>query len=163
MLCYEIETDDFFKEISQDIDQKFDTSNFPKNHKSEIPTGKKSYRMKDETGGKIIEEFVGLRAKMYPYKMLEGKEEKKCKGVEKAAVKKITRCLFEGENKMMKMNTIRLRYYEIFTERLINKVALSCKDDKRNIQKDGVQTLAYGHCSRRDKSLCFILKGVIGQ
>ena len=45
--------------------------------------------MKDETGGKIIEEFVGLRAKLYSYKMFEGKEEKKCKGIKKVVIKKI--------------------------------------------------------------------------
>ena len=38
-LCYEIQTEDFFKDISQDFDQKFDTSNYPKDHKSGIPTG----------------------------------------------------------------------------------------------------------------------------
>ena len=42
---------------------------------------KKFGMMKDEAGGKIIEEFVGLRAKFYSYKMFEGKEEKKCKGI----------------------------------------------------------------------------------
>ena len=36
---------------------------------------------KDEAGGKVIDEFVGLRAKLYWYKMLEGRESKKCKGV----------------------------------------------------------------------------------
>ena len=35
--------------------------------------------MKDEAGGRIIEEFVGLRAKLYSYKMFEGKEEKNAK------------------------------------------------------------------------------------
>ena len=38
-LCYEIKTEDF-EDISQDVDQKFDTSNYPKYHKSGIPTGK---------------------------------------------------------------------------------------------------------------------------
>ena len=43
---------------------------------------------KDEAGGKVIDEFVGLRAKLYSYKMLEGEESKKCKGVKKSVVKK---------------------------------------------------------------------------
>ena len=36
---------------------------------------------KDEAGGKQIVEFVGLRAKLYSYKMLDGSEDKKCKGL----------------------------------------------------------------------------------
>ena len=77
-LCYEIETEDFFHDISGDVEEKFDTSNFPKDHPSGIPIMNKKVpgMMKDDAGGKIIEEFVGLRAKLYSYKMLEGKEEK---------------------------------------------------------------------------------------
>ena len=47
-LCYEIQTDDFFKDISQDVEQKFDTSNYPKDHKSEIPTGKNKKSNRDD-------------------------------------------------------------------------------------------------------------------
>ena len=36
---------------------------------------------KDGAGGKVIDEFVGLRANLYSYKMFEGEESKKCKGV----------------------------------------------------------------------------------
>lgn len=43
---------------------------------------------KDEAGGRIIEELVELRAKLYSYKMFKGKEEKKCKGVKKLVVKR---------------------------------------------------------------------------
>ena len=85
-LCYEIQTQDFFQDISADVEAKFDTSNFPKDHPSGIWTEKTKKvpgMMKDEAGGKIIEEFVGLRAKLYSYKMFEGKEEKKCKGIKK--------------------------------------------------------------------------------
>ena len=93
-LCYEIQTDDFFKDISKDVDQKLDTSNFDKNHKSGIATMKNKKvigMMKDEAGGKIIKEFIGLRAKLYFYKMYEGKEEakyevKKCKGIKKNVI-----------------------------------------------------------------------------
>ena len=77
----------FFKHISGDVEDNFDTSNFPKDHPSGIPVGKNQKNpgmMKDEAGGKIIEEFVGLRAKLYSYKMFEGKEEKKCRGIKKS-------------------------------------------------------------------------------
>ena len=88
-LCYEIETEDFYEDISNDVEKGFDTSNFPKDHASGIQGKNKKVpgMMKDETGGKIIEGFIGLRAKLYSYKMFEGKEEKKCKGIKKCVVK----------------------------------------------------------------------------
>ena len=78
-LCFEIETEDFLKDISADAQEKFDTSNFSPNHPSIIPTGinkKVPGMFKDEAGGEIIEEFVGLGAKLYAIKKLDGEEEK---------------------------------------------------------------------------------------
>ena len=72
-LMYEIQTEDFYEDIKGDVKDRFDTSDYPSNHPSGIPTGcnKKVLGMfKDEAGGKIIDEFVGLRAKLYSYKML---------------------------------------------------------------------------------------------
>jgi hypothetical protein len=81
-MCYEIKTEDLFKDISNDVHEKFDTSNLGKSHPSGIPTGvnkKVIGMMKLETGAKQIEEFAGLRSKLYAYKMAEdGDEEKKC-------------------------------------------------------------------------------------
>ena len=85
-LCYEIKTQDFYKDISVDVHSKFDTSNFEKDHPSGIQTGvnkKVIGMMKSETGGKQISEFVVLRSKLYAYKMDDGEEDKKCKGVKK--------------------------------------------------------------------------------
>ena len=105
-LMYEINTEDFYKNISKDVDEKFDTSNFEKDHISGIPTGvnkKVIGMMKDEAGGKQITEFVGLRSKLYSFKIDE-KEEKKCKGVRKSEVKRKINfkdykdCLFTGKN-----------------------------------------------------------------
>ena len=106
-LCYEIKTEDFFKDISNDVHEKFDTSNLGKSHPSGIPTGvnkKVIGMMKLETGAKLIGEFVGLRSKLYAYRMEEdGSEEKKCKGVKKAVIKKeisfdnYKECLFSGD------------------------------------------------------------------
>ena len=86
-LMYEIQKDDFYKDIGADIKHRFDTSDYAPNHPSGIPSGfnKKVFGMfRDEAGGKVIDEFVGLRAKLYLYKMFEGEKSKKCKGVKKS-------------------------------------------------------------------------------
>ena len=151
-LMYEIETDDFYQDIKGDVESKFDTSNFVKDHPSGIQGKNKKVigMMKDEAGGKIIEEFVGLRAKLYSYKMFEGEEEKKCKGIKKSVVKNnisfedYKDCLFSRKEQMRKMNVIISHKHEMFTE-TINKIALSADDDKRYILEDGIKTLAHGH------------------
>ena len=131
----------------------FDTSDYPPDHPSGIPSGfnKKVLGMfKDEVGGKVINEFVGLRAKLYSYKMFEGEESKKCKGVKKSVVKKSTahedykKCLFTGKEQLRKMNVIRSYRHEVYTEE-VNKIALCPSDDKIHVLGDGVHTLALGH------------------
>ena len=150
---YEIKTDDFYKDISGDVRDRFDTSDYPENHPSGIPTGinKKVLGMfKDEVAGKIITEFVGLRAKLYSFKMEDGKENKRCKGVKKQVVKKsITHedyktCLLSGKEILRKQNILRSYDHEVYTEE-VNKVALSAEDNKRYILSDGMDTLAWGH------------------
>ena len=156
---YEIQTEDFYKDISGDIRDRFDTSDYPENHPSGIPTGinKKVLGMfKDEAAGKVIKEFVGLRAKLYSYKMDEGKENKRCKGIKKAVVEKsITHedyktCLTTGKEQLRRQNIIRSYEHVLYTEE-VNKIALSAADDKRYLLKDSYDTLAWGH--RRIKEL----------
>ena len=151
-LAYEIKTEDFYADIADDVRSRFDTSDYPKDHPSdiEIGTNKKVIGMfKDEAAGKQIEEFVGLRSKLYSYKMA-GVDYKKCKGIKKNVVKKsITHenykeCLFTKREQSRTMNVIRSHQHDIFTEE-INKVALSVNDDKRVIMEDGIHTLSYGH------------------
>ena len=152
-LMYEIQTGDFYKDINGDVKDRFDTSGYPSDHPSGIPSGfnKKVLGMfKDEVNGNCIDEFVGLRAKLYSYKMFEGEESKKCKGVKKSVVKKsIThedykKCLTDQKPQLRKMNVIRYYKHNVFTEE-VNKVALSANDDKRYILEDGINTLALGH------------------
>ena len=152
-LMYEIQTEDFYKDISGDVKDRFDTSDYSSDHPSGILSGinKKVLGMfKDETNGDIIDEFVGLRAKLYSYKMFEGEESKKCKGVKKSVVKKsITHedyktCLTTGKEQLRKQNIIRSYKHEVYTEE-VNKIALSANDDKRYILEDGIRTLALGH------------------
>ena len=152
-LFYEIQTEDFYKDISGDVKDRFDTSDYPENHHSGIPTGinKKVLGMfKDEAAGKIIKEFVGLRSKLYSFIMEDGKENKRCKGVKKQVVENsITHedyktCLTTGKDKLARQDILRSYEHEVYTEE-VNKIALSAEDDKRYILKDGMHTLAWGH------------------
>lgn len=82
--------------------------------------------------------------------MDDGKEEKKCKGISKAVVKKTISfndyrdCLFNKVNQIREMNVIRNHHREMYAE-TVNKIAPSANDDKRIIRKDGIHTFAYGH------------------
>ena len=157
-LMYEIETEDFYKDIAGDVKDKFDTSDYPENHPSGIPTGenkKVSGMMKDEAAGKIIKEFVGLRSKLYSFVMDDGGEIKKCKGIKKQVVESSIRhehyktCLTTGKELLRKQNILRSYEHEVYTEE-VNKVALSALDDKRYILSDGMDTLALGHYKIKD-------------
>ena len=151
-LMYEIETEGFYKDISPDVRTMFDTSNYPKVHKSGIETGvnkKVIGLMKDEVGGKIITKFVGLRAKNYAF-VCGRTENKKCKGIKKCVTKNnITfedyeTCLSTNINQLRKMNVFRSHLHDVYTEE-VNKIALSANDDKWVILEDGIHTLAHGH------------------
>ena len=157
-LMYEIETEDFYKDISGDVKDKFDTSDYPENHPSGIPTGENKKvlgMMKDEVAGKIIKEFVGLRSKLYSFVMDDGGETKKCKGIKKQVVERSIRhehyktCLTTGKELLRKQNILRSYEHEVYTEE-VNKVALSALDDKRHILSDGMDTLALGHYKIKD-------------
>ena len=157
-LMYEIKTEDFYKDISGDVKDRFDTSDYPENHPSGIPTGinkKVLGMMKDEAAGKIIKEFVGLRAKLYSFVMDDGEETKKCKGIKKQVVESsishedYKTCLTTGKELLRKQNILRSYNHEVYTEE-VNKIALSALDDKRYILSDGVHTLAWGHYNIKD-------------
>ena len=103
---------------------------------------------KDEAGGQLIIEFVGLRAKLYVFKMDKGFEVKKCKGIKKAVVKNdITfndylECPRRPQMKLM--NIIRSYKHDVYSER-VKKVSLSHDDDKRFMLEDVIHTLAHGY------------------
>ena len=102
---------------------------------------------KDEVGGRQITHFVGLRPKLYSFKVEDDKVVKKCKGIKKNVVKKVItfddyiRCLFSGEKQMMNMKIIRSENHDIYSKE-INKIALSSNDDKRKVMEDKIHTLA---------------------
>ena len=86
-----IKREDFYKDISNDIDKWFDKSNFNKNDNRQLEIGKNKKfigKLKDELGGKIMTEFCALRAKAYAYKLDDDVEKKKAKGNKKCVVER---------------------------------------------------------------------------
>ena len=98
-LCYmdtdsfiiHIETEDFYKDIAEDIKKWFDTSGYNEKDKRPLPIGinKKVIGMfKDELNGKIMIEFCALRAKTYAFLLDDNTEKKRGKGTKKTCNKK---------------------------------------------------------------------------
>ena len=86
-----IKTENFYEGIADDVENWFDTSNYDEHDKRPLPIGMKKKvigLMKDELGGKIIKEFVGLRAKTHAYLMDDDSEQKILKGTKKCVIKK---------------------------------------------------------------------------
>ena len=84
-----IKAEDFYKDISHDVEKRFDISNYDVNRP--LPTGKNKQvigLMKDELGEKIMTEFVTLRPKTYSYLMDGGVSDIKAKGTKKCAIKR---------------------------------------------------------------------------
>ena len=102
-LIYDIETDNFYKDIADDVESRFNMSGYVHDRPLPVSKNKKvTGLMKDELGGGIMKEFVTLRPKMYAYEV-GSSESKKCKGIKKCVVKKTISfedyktCLFGGE------------------------------------------------------------------
>ena len=144
-LCYmdmdsfimNIKTNDFYEDIANDVENRFDTSNYEVNRP--LPMGKNKKvigLMKDELGGKIIMEFVTLRPKSYSYLTDDGKEDKKAKGTKKCVIKKMIKfndykkCLLNDEVIFKPQQRFISKKHNVYTEN-INKIALSNDDDKR--------------------------------
>ena len=167
-LCYmdtdsfimNIKTNDFCKNISNDIENRFDTSNYEVNtsetsalaHRP-LPTGKNKKiigLMKDEQGGKIITEFATLRPKTYSFLTDDGKENKKAKGTKKCVIKKkikfndYKKCLFSDKSILKSQQRFISKKHDVYTEN-VNKIALSNNDDKRIVSSNKISSYPYGY------------------
>ena len=124
----------------------FDFSNHSKDSKCFDETNKKvTGKMKDEFRGIIVNEFVGLNSKMYSMKKIDGKECNTAKGVSIATeFDKFKDVLFNEKIIRHKMKRIQSKKHKLGTYE-INKISLSCFDDKRYVLDNGIYTLAYFH------------------
>ena len=138
-LCYmdtniftmNINTEDFYKDIANDVEKRFDTSNYECDRP--LPTGKNKKvigLMKDKLGGRVITEFVALRPKTYSYLTDDCKEEKKAKGTKKCVIKRMIKfddyknCLLNGEVILKSQQRFISKGHDVYIEN-INKTSLS--------------------------------------
>ena len=149
-LTYEIEAKDVYQDFWNDKD-RFDNSDYPENSPYFDKTNKKVIgKFKDEAAGIPITEFVGLRSKMYSYIKDNQKVGKTAKGIKKNIIKNNIKhedyknVLLENKQIHHTMKTIRSSNHQLGSYE-INKVSLSCFDDKRYIANDGITSYSYGH------------------
>ena len=158
-LCYadtdsfiiHIITEDFFEDIADDVTKWFDTSNYDENNKRPLPIGKNKRVygfFKDELGGKIMKEFVALRAQTYAYRTNDGDEQKKVKGTKNCVIKRELMLenykygLFNGEVILKSQQRFESDHHNVYTEE-VNKIALSINDDERLQTFDRIETYPY--------------------
>ena len=158
-LCYmdtdsfvmHIKTNDFYKDIANDAECKFDTSNYEV--KRPLPIGKNKKvigLMKDELGGEIITEFIALRPKTYSYLTDNDKIDRKAKETKKCVMKKMIKfndykkCLLNDEVILKPQQRFISKKHDVYTEN-INKIALSNNNDKRIVSSNKITSYPYGH------------------
>ena len=157
-LCYmdtdsfimHIKTEGFYKDIANDVEKRFDTSNYEVDRP--LLTGKNKKvigLMKDELGGKTMTEFVALRPKTYAYLTDDCKEDKKAKGTKKCVIKRVIKfndykdCLLNYKVILKSQQRFKSETHDVYPEN-VNKIALSSNDDKRLSTFDKIATYPYG-------------------
>ena len=159
-LCYtdtdsfiiHIETEGFYKDIANDVDSWFDTSNCDKNDERPLPIGKKKKvigMFKDRLGGKTMIEFYALRTKTYAFLLDDHTEKKRAKGMERCIIKNeimfehYKDCLFNDKNLIKSQLRFKSDHHNVHTVE-VKKIALSNIDDKRLQIFDRITTYPYG-------------------
>ena len=162
-LCYmdtdsfimNIKTEDFYKDIANYVEKRFDTSNYEVNRP--LPTRKNKKvigLMKDELGEKIITEFVTLRPRTYSYLTDDCKEDKKAKGTKKCVIKIMIKfndyknCLLKDEVLLKSQQRFISKKHDVYTEN-INKIVLRNDDDKRIVLSDKITSYPYGYKGKK--------------
>ena len=137
-LTYHIKTEDAYADFYRDKDL-FDNSDYPEDSPFYFKENKKVIgKFKDKAAGKPIIDFGGLKSKMYSYLKDNSVNNKTAKGVKKNVIKRdidhshYKEVLFNNKKLLHQMKTIRSDHHQISSYN-VNKVSLSCFDDKRYI------------------------------
>ena len=160
-----VETEDFYKDIGNDVNKWFYTSNYSKDINRPLEKGKNKKfigKFKDELGGLVMSKFCAHRAKTYAFLFDDFTDydyviNKKAKGTKKCVIQnQITfndyvNVLFNKTKLIKSQFGFRSRNHEVDTEK-INKIALSSNGNKRIQCYDNINTYPYGY-DRIDKHI----------
>ena len=152
-----IKTKDFYEDIANDVEKRFDTSNYEVDRP--LPMGKNKKiigLMKDERGGKIMIEFVALRPESYAYtvdvdknnEVKKAKRTKRCVIKEKLKFEEYGDCLLNAKAVLKSQQRFKSEIHDLYTEE-VNKIALSRNDNKRLQTFDKITTHPYGTSAGR--------------
>ena len=144
-LTYKIRSENVYEEFLK-RKHLFDFSIFSKDSKFFEEANKKVFvKSKDVSRGNIIDEFVGLKSKKYSIKYIDGKESNTAKGVYiSTEFNEFKDTLLKKKILRNKMRGIQAKNHKLGTYE-IDKVSLSCFDDKRSISKNEIHTRDYFH------------------
>ena len=149
-LTYEIEAEDVYNNFWNDKDM-IDNSDYPDNSPYHCNANKKvTGKFKDEACRVPMVEFIGLKSKMYSHIKNDEKSGKTTKGIKKNVIKNNIKhedyksTLINNKQMHHKMKTVRCQRHQLGSYE-INKVSLSCFDDKHYIHYNLMSSYAYGH------------------
>lgn len=152
-LLYEISNHDYNEDLKNVFKDIMDFSNFDKNHELyDTKHSKQIGYLKSEYGDKHMNEFIGIKSKLYSILYDESSEKRTAKGLQKAVLNTIINhnnyknVIFNNNSFPNTMNRIQSKNHNLNTVTL-TKLIFTPFDDKRYILDDGVNTLPFGHKS----------------
>ena len=152
---------DFYEDIADDVEKRFDTLNYKVDRL--LPTGKNEKvigLMKDALNGRIMTEFVALRPKTYAYQIDDYNNDhddnkfEKPKGTKKCVIKRVLKfsdykdCLLNDKAVLKSQQKFKSERHDVYIEK-VNKIALSSNDDKKLQSFDRITSYLYGKSVER--------------
>ena len=152
-LIYEIKTNKYFEDLGDYFSPIMDFSNFDKKHKLYSDKNNKMIGyLKSEYGEKNMNEFVGLKSKLYSILYDETSNKKTAKGLQKTILTKLINhehyreVILNQKLYSSSMKRIQSKDHNLQTIEL-TKLIFQPFDDKRFILNDGINSIPFGHYS----------------
>ena len=146
-----VKTEDFYTDLKDNFSHIMDFSNYPKDHFLYSKKNEKVFgKFKDEFPGLVLEEFIGLKPKLYSMLYNEGKFRNTAKGVQTAVIRKCINhdhyrdCLFKKKVYNATVRRIQSKDHQLSTVETVKQV-FQPLDDKRFYLDNGINSIPFGH------------------